>query len=88
MRDEYTKLNTLKNVDFRIGERLYTFRTFDEGCKAIAIHARFIGYQNDLEQKMRDEGLVFSHSFLEYPNCQCNICQSYHPSSLPINNQK
>ena len=87
----------LTNVEFRIGERLYTFKSFNEGCRAIAIHSRFIGCQNDLEQKMRDDGIVFSHSTLEYPNCQCNICQGFsqqqssliltHPySSFPLNN--
>ena len=80
MSDEL-KLQTLKNVDFRIGERLYTFKSFDDGCKAIAIHSRFIGYQNDLEKRLRDEGLTFTHSDLTYPDpasithpCQCNLC--------------
>ena len=80
MSDEQ-KLQALKQVDFRIGERLYTFNSFDDGCKAIAIHSRFIGYQNDLEQRLRDEGIIFKHSNLEYPDhisithpCQCNLC--------------
>ena len=83
MSDEQ-KLKALKSVDFRIGERLYTFNSFDDGCKAIAIYSRFIGYQNDLEKRMRDENIPFKHSNLEYENppnpksithpCQCNLC--------------
>ena len=48
--------------DMRIGERLYSFPSFNEGCKAIAIHCRFIGNQNDLELLMKERGINFTLS--------------------------
>jgi len=50
----------LKIHDMRIGERLYTFPSFDEGCKAIAIHCRFLGNQDCLEALMKERGIQFS----------------------------
>jgi hypothetical protein len=50
--------------DMRIGERLYTFPSFNEGCKAIAINCRFIGNQNDLEKLMKEKGIDFKLSDL------------------------
>jgi hypothetical protein len=55
-------------VDFRIGERLYTFPNFDEACKAIAIHCRFVGTQDQLEIAMKEKGVSFSKSPLENAN--------------------
>ena len=46
--------------DMRIGERLYTFPSFNEGCKAIAINCRFIGNQNELEELMRKKELILN----------------------------
>jgi len=51
-----------ERYDMRIGERLYAFPSFDEGCKAIAIHCRFIGNQNELEELMKQRGINFSLS--------------------------
>ena len=55
-------LYSLDRYDMRIGERLYAFPSFEEGCRAIAIHCRFIGNQNDLEELMKKRGINFTIS--------------------------
>ena len=61
----YMPMKDTERYDMRIGERLYAFPDFNEGCKAIAIHCRFIGNQNDLEILMKERGIIFTPSDIE-----------------------